>query len=64
MGSEKGYLETNDQLANLDDSNCWLGKSHSDADPVANASYNEVRIWAGALSLADIETLHDLGPDM
>ena len=58
-----GVIEPTDALTDLDDTNCWLGKSHSDSDPIAIASYNDVRIWSGALSHEDIELLHDLGPD-
>ena len=29
-----------------------------------HASYDDVRIWDGALTTTDLELLHDLGPDM
>ncbi len=64
IGEEKGSIETSDSLDGLNDVNCWLGKSHSDLDEVANARYNEVRIWDGVISPEDAELLHQLGPDM
>ena len=56
-------METTDPLSGLNDTDCWLGESHSD-DPVANATYSDVRIWSGVLSSEDLEQLHELGPDM
>ena len=64
IGPAAGSLETKDPLNDLQDINCWLGKSHELTDPVANASYNDVRIWAGALTEEDIALLHRRGPDM
>ncbi len=29
----------------------------------SNLSYNEMRIWIGALSATELEFLHELGPD-
>ena len=63
MGGERGHIETTDTLAQFNDADGFLGKSHYPDDPVATASYDEVRIWSGALSEADIESLHALGPD-
>ncbi|MBN2525951.1 MAG: hypothetical protein JXR76_06110 [Deltaproteobacteria bacterium] len=63
LGGAKGSFETSDALENLNDSNCWLGKSISDADPISPAEYNEVRIWSGAITPTDAEILHDLGPE-
>ena len=54
---------TMDTLAQFNDADGFLGKSHYPDDPVATASYDEVRIWSGALSEAAIELLHALGPD-
>ncbi len=64
IGEASGFLEASDTLSRMRDLDCWLGKSHSPGDPVANASYNEVRIWSGALTQEDIAILHRLGPDM
>jgi len=64
IGNSKGFLETADRLSDLNDVDCWIGKSHSSADPITNARYNDIRIWRGALTHTDIETLHDLGPDI
>ena len=50
------------RLSTLDDTNCWLGRSQW-GDNTANAIFNEVRLWQGALSAAEREKQHDLGPD-
>lgn len=64
IGEERGSIETDDPLDSLNDVHCWLGKSHSDADAVAHARYNDVRIWKGVISPEDAQLLHQLGPDM
>ncbi len=61
LGPAKGSFEVVD-VSTMNDVNCWLGRSHY-PDGTANASYNEVRLWAGALSALEREELHDLGPD-
>ncbi len=61
LGPAKGSFQIGD-VSGLDDTNCWLGRSHY-ADGTANASYDECRLWVGALSQAEREKLHDLGPD-
>ena len=62
LGASKGSLEIANQLSNLNDTNCWLGRSQWE-DNTANASYNEFRLWTGALSAGEREKLHDQGPD-
>ena len=53
---------TNWTTSLIDQHNFWLGHSHwNDPDPAAN--YNEVRVWAAALSQAQIEANNTLGPD-
>jgi hypothetical protein len=64
MGAAAGFLEHPDPLTGLQDIDCLLGKSHVSSDYIANASYDDVRIWSGALTQADIAELHRLGPDM
>ncbi|HPC94340.1 MAG TPA: discoidin domain-containing protein [Sedimentisphaerales bacterium] len=61
LGSAKGSFAISD-VSGLNDTNCWLGRSHYD-DGTANASYDECRLWKGALSEAEREKLHDQGPD-
>lgn len=63
LGGEQDAMETSDPLAGFEDTNGFLGMSHHAGDPVANARYNEVRIWSGLLSSADLEELHGLGPN-
>jgi hypothetical protein len=61
LGAAKGSYSVVD-VSKLDDIDLWIGRSHYD-DGTANASYDEIRFWAGALSEADREKLHALGPD-
>jgi len=62
LGASKGSLEISNQLANLNDNNCWLGRSQWE-DNTANASFNEFRLWTGTLTADEREKLHDQGPD-
>ncbi|MGD0382439.1 MAG: glycosyl hydrolase [Thermoguttaceae bacterium] len=63
LGTARGTFITNNTLANLTDSADNLARSFWSADSTANASYNEVRLWNGALSSNALEILHDAGPD-
>jgi rhamnogalacturonan endolyase len=63
LGAARGRFDTSNTLALLFDSQNWLGRSFWALDSTANAAYNEVRIWDGAMSLQHLETLHQLGPD-
>ncbi|MGC3956849.1 MAG: autotransporter-associated beta strand repeat-containing protein [Verrucomicrobiota bacterium] len=62
IGATRGWFDTTNTLAMLNDTNCWLGRSQW-PDNTANASYNEVRIWNRALSTSDLQALHTSGPD-
>ncbi len=64
LGARKSFFLTANTLAGLEDTDGWLGRTHFTQNDTANASYNEVRIWEGVLSDANLETLHDLGPDV
>ncbi|MEY3894726.1 MAG: hypothetical protein RLZZ214_245 [Verrucomicrobiota bacterium] len=63
LGVEQSSFETSINLINLVDSACDLGRSPYTGDNTASASYNEVRIWNGALNLWTREKLHDQGAD-
>ncbi|MGD0653475.1 MAG: glycosyl hydrolase [Thermoguttaceae bacterium] len=63
LGTAQGTFITNNTLANLTDSADNLARSFWSADSTANTSYNEVRLWNGALSSNALEILHDAGPD-
>ena len=63
LGTAQGTFTTNNTVANLTDSADNLARSLWSADSTANASYNEVRLWNGALSSNALEILHDAGPD-
>lgn len=62
LGAARGTFDTANTLANLNDVNCWLGRSQW-PDNTANASYNECRIWHRALSAAELQLLHTAGAD-
>jgi autotransporter-associated beta strand protein len=63
LGSAKGSFTSPNTLANFVDTADNLGRSFYASDNTANASYNEVRFWNGALSANTLEILHDAGPD-
>lgn len=64
LGAVRGTFETTNNLTNLTDTICALGRSSFAGDAVAHATYNEVRMWNGALPTTERELLHDLGPDI
>ena len=47
----------------LGQTNCWLGHSQWSSDRDANASYNEMRVWARALTEAELAANVLAGPD-
>ncbi|HPC96373.1 MAG TPA: LamG domain-containing protein, partial [Sedimentisphaerales bacterium] len=62
LGEAKGSFQSTNKLSELNDTNCWLGRSQWE-DATANASWNEVRLWKGALTPDEIEKYHRMGPD-
>jgi hypothetical protein len=60
--SAKGTFNTTADLRELVDDVCTLGRSMWN-DATANASYDEVRIWKGALTETERELFHLIGPD-
>ena len=63
LGAAKGSFDTAINLVNFNDLIDGLGYSPWTGDSTASASYNEVRIWNGALFRWVREKLHDQGPD-
>ncbi len=63
LGASKGAFDTINTMNQLNDAVCWLGRSQWASDATASASYDEVRIWNGALTPAERETYHTLGSD-
>lgn len=61
LGAARGSFTTTNQLAFLNDLTNDLGRSRFTGDNTANALYNEVRIWNGALTSTEREFLHDAG---
>jgi hypothetical protein len=63
LGALRGNFSTTNQLANFNDAVNYLGRSQW-PDNTANARYNEVRIWNGALTPEEREFLHDAGTEV
>jgi autotransporter-associated beta strand protein len=59
LGSVKGSMSVANNLVNFVDSLDALGRSQFGTDATASATYNEVRIWNGALGDWQREALHD-----
>jgi len=51
------------KLSDLNQTNCWLGRSFYSGDPDASGIYDEVRVWQAALSDAQLAKNAQLGPD-
>jgi autotransporter-associated beta strand protein len=64
LGSPISAFSTSANLRNFVDSLNTLGRSFYTGDNVANASYDEFRIFHGALTSTERELYHDLGPDL
>ena len=62
-GVEVGFLDTNFRLNQIEDVNNWLGRSQFSNDTNANIAYDEVRVYSGALSPADIAASGIAGPN-
>ncbi len=59
LGPARGSFTTTHRLSDLSWTNVWLGQSQW-GDNTANASYNEFRIWQGALTNAELQKFHSL----
>ncbi|MCF7974098.1 MAG: discoidin domain-containing protein [Phycisphaerae bacterium] len=62
LGEAKGSFSVAGALSDLSDTNNWMGRSQW-GDNTANASYNEFRLWSGALTAAELQVNHVKGPD-
>jgi len=62
-GSLRASVNTSASLSALQDDNNWLGRTHWN-DPVANASYNEFRVYNRALSASEVAANTILGPNV
>ncbi len=63
-GVQVGSVDTNFRLNQIEDVNNWLGRSQFTADRNSNISYNEVRLYSGALTPADVAVSRKLGPNV
>lgn len=61
---KSGSFSTPWSLDQLDQRELWLGRSKTAADYDANASYNEVRIWNGALTEGQLTASALAGADV
>jgi hypothetical protein len=61
-GAKGSFNVANSNLDDLADAVCFLGRSMYN-DNTAKATYDEVRIWAGALTETERELFQLLGPD-
>jgi hypothetical protein len=50
-------------LASIDDQGNWLGRSHYSSDPELTGTLYEMRIYAAALTAAQLSASFQLGPD-
>ncbi|MCW1921398.1 PQQ-dependent sugar dehydrogenase [Luteolibacter arcticus] len=62
-GVEIGFFDTTFPLSQIEDVNNWLGRSQFTDDSNSNISYNEFRLYSGALSLTDQIASRKAGPD-
>jgi len=58
-----GSFETPNTLAQLSPGSNWLGRSKFSDDSVADATYEEFRLYNRALSISEINRAYDAGPD-
>ncbi|WP_035613148.1 hypothetical protein [Haloferula sp. BvORR071] len=63
LGLIQGSFDVPHHLVTFNDLHDWLGRSISATDNTANASYDEVRIWDGALSTTEAAVAQAAGPD-
>lgn len=63
LGAAKGSFTIATSVSKLNDSINALGYSAYGGDNTASATYDEVRIWDGALPLWALHGLHQQGPD-
>ncbi len=62
-GKKAGALAWSSSLSSINDVNCWLGRSQYDHDPELSAVFHEFRVYAAALTDAEIASSFVGGPD-
>jgi hypothetical protein len=50
-------------LADINDVNCWLGRSQYNADPELSGTFHDFRVYDAALTAAQIAASFAGGPD-
>jgi hypothetical protein len=56
-------IDTGKPLASIRDNNNWLGRSNWTADANLNGTFNEFRVWDGAMHQEDVAASVAAGPD-
>ena len=62
-GVQVGFVDTNFRLNQIEDVNNWLGRSQYPANSNSNISYDEFRLYSGAMSAVDQTASRKGGPD-
>jgi uncharacterized repeat protein (TIGR03806 family) len=62
-GIQVGIVDVPWQLSQLNDVNNWIGRSQFSGDNLANASFDEIRLYNHVLSVAEITANTTAGPD-
>ncbi len=62
LGELRGSFDVSGSITELGGDNNWIGRSQW-PDDTANASYNEFRLWSGALTADELQANHEKGPD-
>lgn len=63
IGVSRGSFTTTADLSQLLDAVAYLGRSMYSGDNTASATYDEMRIWLGALTETERKLFHLIGPD-
>lgn len=62
-GAQVGENSVTSQLSQLNDVNNWLGRSQWMQDRFLQASFDELRVYGGALSAAEVSAAYARGPN-
>jgi hypothetical protein len=64
LGPFQGSFTSSIDLNEFTDTVAWLGRSHWSGDATATASFNEFRVYDTVLTGTQLESFHDLGPNV
>lgn len=63
-GAAVGSAPWSNPLSDIDDVNCWLGRSNFSVDPGFDGVFLEVRLYGHALTSEEVEASFAAGPDL